>query len=523
MISSNGYPNLRTAIVLFVGVFLSATHASASVEISSNPTNNMNCTGGVCAPTAKNADLNATDLANMLASSDVKVVTGAGAVTITVSGPFSWTSTHRLTLDANVSVSFRAAVEVTGQGAVTIVTNDGGSGGDLVFFEGGKLDFWDLGSSLIINGDVFTLESDFASLVNAATANPSGEFALAKDGNAGGASEIETFLGKFDGLGHEISHLRVRAHKFQIGQNSEFRREDKTIGAGMFGYLDGEVRNVRLNSVSISDHLNIRQGRYPEVFLGGIAAFADEASIVDNVYVSGVVGSVDTSQFAYAGGLLGEGRGTVSRSSADVSVGCREDCIAGGLVGLGSGAIRLTSAFGTVECQDHCGAGGLVGAGGGVIDQSYSEVAVTAMGDQNTYAYAGGFAGGGFSGAVFNSYAIGSATASTYAGGLCGGCQPSVNSFYSLVAVGHAASSGGVIGWSGGFGIAADAYWDLDTSGISDPHQGAGDIPDYPGITGLTDTQLKSGLPSGFDPAIWGQKKNVNNGYPYLLANPPPQ
>jgi hypothetical protein len=22
---------------------------------------------------------------------------------------------------------------------------------------------------------------------------------------------------------------------------------------------------------------------------------------------------------------------------------------------------------------------------------------------------------------------------------------------------------------------------------------------------------------------IWGQKKNINNGYPYLLANPPPQ
>ena len=54
------------------------------------------------------------------------------------------------------------------------------------------------------------------------------------------------------------------------------------------------------------------------------------------------------------------------------------------------------------------------------------------------------------------------------------------------------------------------------------PSQGAGNIKNDSGITGLTDAQLKSRLPAGFDPAIWGQRKKVNNGYPYLLANPPP-
>jgi hypothetical protein len=29
-------------------------------------------------------------------------------------------------------------------------------------------------------------------------------------------------------------------------------------------------------------------------------------------------------------------------------------------------------------------------------------------------------------------------------------------------------------------------------------------------------------LPPGFDPKIWAQSSNINNGYPYLLANPPP-
>jgi hypothetical protein len=66
-------------------------------------------------------------------------------------------------------------------------------------------------------------------------------------------------------------------------------------------------------------------------------------------------------------------------------------------------------------------------------------------------------------------------------------------------------------------------YWDLDTSGISDPGQGAGNKSNDPGITGLTDPQLKNALPAGFDPKIWGQEAAINNGYPYLLANPPPK
>jgi len=66
-------------------------------------------------------------------------------------------------------------------------------------------------------------------------------------------------------------------------------------------------------------------------------------------------------------------------------------------------------------------------------------------------------------------------------------------------------------------------YWDLETSGITDPSQGAGNVSNDPGITGLTDAQLKSGLPAGFDLTIWAQSPDINNGYPYLLANPPPK
>ena len=40
-------------------------------------------------------------------------------------------------------------------------------------------------------------------------------------------------------------------------------------------------------------------------------------------------------------------------------------------------------------------------------------------------------------------------------------------------------------------------------------------------MNGLTTQQLQSALPTGIDPAIWGDEPNINNGYPYLLANPP--
>lgn len=165
---------MRTQFLLAAGIttLLAATTAQASVEINASPTKNMNCSGGICSPAAKNAVLNATDLANMLATGDVKVTTGNGAVTITVSGPFSWTSTHRLTLDANVSVSFRVPVEVTGQGAVTIVTNDGGTGGDLLFLPGGSLEFWDTSSNLVINGTTYTLVSNIASIASAYATAP---------------------------------------------------------------------------------------------------------------------------------------------------------------------------------------------------------------------------------------------------------------------------------------------------------------------------------------------------------------
>jgi hypothetical protein len=80
--------------------------------------------------------------------------------------------------------------------------------------------------------------------------------------------------------------------------------------------------------------------------------------------------------------------------------------------------------------------------------------------------------------------------------------------------------------WTGGYvGYVSDSsgftncYWDTSTSGTN---QGSGDGGDE-GVLGLTTAQFQSGLPAGFDPTIWAENPSINNGFPYLINNPPPQ
>ena len=87
-----------------------------------------------------------------------------------------------------------------------------------------------------------------------------------------------------------------------------------------------------------------------------------------------------------------------------------------------------------------------------------------------------------------------------------------------FVSAGANSYLGGLIGYTyGTHGIASD-YWDTDSSGTTNGVDG-GNIS---GVTGLRTAQLQSGLPTGFDPNIWGESSGVNNGFPYLIANPPP-
>jgi hypothetical protein len=98
-------------------------------------------------------------------------------------------------------------------------------------------------------------------------------------------------------------------------------------------------------------------------------------------------------------------------------------------------------------------------------------------------------------------------------GGYIGAC-------YSTGAVsgGSGSIAGGFIGENDSTGVSYD-YWDTTTSG-TDIGVGLGNASN---ITGLTTEQLQSGLPPGFSPPGWAEDSSINNGFPYLILNPPPK
>jgi hypothetical protein len=457
-----------------------ATAANAALVISKAPTSNVICAAGVCTASAADAVLNIKDVKQFLKAGDLKIVSGGAAQDIAFNAVLNWTKPHRLTLDAYRSITFTWPVTAEGTGAVTLITNDGGTGGDYSFTDKGKIAFWDLSSSLIINGTSFTLVGNIHTLASDIASNIYGAFALARgyDASVDGTyktSAIPTFSGIFDGLGHAIENLSIHGH----------RRHSRI---GMFGWSDGTLRDIRL-SVHVTDG---GDGRY--VLMGGLAGISG-----GEILQSSVTGTVIGGEGATVGGIAGSAGGITMRCNATVRV--RGGLRVGGLFGELSGIVSQSWGAGTVKGDGLSGGlAGLVNSSYGQITQSYSTASVIGL-VGNSYAGAGGLAGGvgDYDASTVNaSYAIGlvSAPAPTLSGGFVGTDQTRPSGIMT-------------------------SYWDMDTSGVSNPAQGAGNVANDPGITGLTDAALKSALPSGFDPAVWGQSAGINNGYPYLFANPP--
>ncbi|MBV8799679.1 MAG: hypothetical protein JO208_07715, partial [Alphaproteobacteria bacterium] len=232
---------------------------------------------------------------------------------------------------------------------------------------------------------------------------------------------------------------------------------------GLLGDLGGVVRDLFVQNIE----LHINKGNF-----GGAIAGINAGSIL-HAKASGDV----SGGHQFAGGLVGWNRqqGQILKSSANVHVSGATD---GGLVGWNIGSIEQSFACGNVA-----GGGGLVAvqSDGGIISNSYA------------------------SGHIISGF-----------GGLIGSGNVTVTSSYSRGAVDTVTNAGGFAGVVNSNAV-QNAYWDIDTSGQS---QGCGS-GDCTGIKGLSDAQLKSGLPKGFDPKIWGSDPTINNGYPYLRNNPP--
>ncbi|HSC17737.1 MAG TPA: hypothetical protein VLC74_02380 [Rhizomicrobium sp.] len=488
---------------------LFAAGAHAAINISTQATQNMSCSGGICTATAQKAYLNVNDVTNFLAAGDLKIVSGAGAEDIHIQAPFSWTSTSRLTLDAQRSIEFEKPVTVAGTGAMTLITKDGAPNGTLSFRKSGRVKFWDLASNLRINGRDYTLINTVQALSSKIAADPTGSYALADnhdaaaDGPYSGPPMAVPFTGRFEGLGNSVSNLTISSHKknaqlgffLRLGKNGSITNFEllnisvsgggNTYG-GLVAYNDGKISRVLVSGYIPAGHLGF--------YCGGVAAFSD--GIITDAISDVSVYVPDTGAEHNAGSLVGINGGLIVNSVGTGSVSggcCAENEVQnnlGGLVGMNGGTILASFATGGVYPSSHDVAGGLIGINSGSVANAYESGEVQGGPD-----WIGGLIGYTEGGSLQNGYAVGR-----------------LDDVFE----------GGVLGVDGGEAN-TNAYWDLDTTGVNNPSQGAYSPANDPGLIGLTDTQLKSALPDGFDPQVWGQSPNINNGYPYLLANPPPK
>jgi hypothetical protein len=544
-------PGSALIAATLIAAFTAAAHATTGTHygliISNKGTKNVSFSNGVFAATGTNANLNVSDLTNALASGNVEVTTGNGSGgepnggDLHINAGFTWTSKHALTLDAYRSIFVSSAVVDAGKGALTITDNHGGTGGDFNYAAKGSISIWNLADVLTINGQHYLLDGSIHSLAGDIEAKPAGYFALAgnydasKDGTYTGAPIATEFSGTFEGLGNTISNLTV------------------VSGAGLFNEVTGTLRDMHLVNVAVtgSPTDGVPTGALVGWETGLVDGATSSGSVTNNnaanqYPVGGLVGdgntvanssstaTVQSNYGEWIGGLVGA-VGTVSNSSATGSVtaaAATPQLQAGGLAGSAS-VIVDSYAAGNVKVTgsgSEINVGGLVGLSNGSVTGSFATGAVTAPDGVP----AGGLVGTANIGAITNSYATGNVAGGRKAnvGGLIGEWSQNetgnVATSYSTGAPSAGAKSwiGGLLGLDktkAGCGCFSDSYWDTTTSGIANPGQGAGFPPNEPGITGQTTVQLQAGLPAGFDPAIWAESPSINNGLPYLVANPPPQ
>jgi len=494
-----------------------AGSACADVTISSDTTENISCTAGICVPTAASAVLNVGDLENLLAAGNVEIATtgtGVQANNIDVSANLAWTGAATLTLDAYQSITFESTVADTGTGGLALLTNDGGSGGALSFGPSGNVTFQNLTSPLLINGNAYTLVNSVASLIQT---GGSGFVALAQSYDASqdgtyASSPVETLSGTFEGLGNTISNLSID------DANAEY--------VGFFGSVaqGASARDIGLANVNI-DSTN-------ETNLGVGALAGESAGQIFGAWSSGAVASARST----VGGLIGRtSAGTIANSYSGAAVTADVDG-GGGLVGE-TVHTTLDNCYATGEVENTLPSwvGGLLGsASQSFIENSFATGNAKGKSQEGEGSYVGGLIGISlYRSKIENSYATGNADAGSYSevGGLIGdiayGGKFTKSYANGAVSGGNGSSVGGLVGTidqNKDVPSFQDIYWDTDTSGTD---QGTGNVGTVNGMTGLTTAQFQAGLPNGFSARYWTENGNghegsqINGGFPYLIANPP--
>ncbi len=504
-----------------------------------------------------------------------------GGGDIAINAAIAWNSHATLTLDAWRNVVINRTIELQDAGGLTVISNDGSGDGAFSMGPHGEVTFDNLGGALSMDGHAYMIENSVAGLANDIAADPGGYFALVQDYDASAdgtysLAPIPLFKGTFEGFGHTISNLSINnttqgatglfgfVHNAML-RDITLRNVSVTAGAppitgigslvgqaafrttilnahatgqviggfvptgGLAGIATGLVENSSAN-VDVSGGGNSDLGGLVGQLTGEILNSHASGDVSNGFAVGGLVGNVETAGFSdisvknsyatgnvtgadFGGGLIGTSFGGGAFAAPIVNsyaTGDVEAITGGGLMGWAEGLIKRCFATGNVTAADDGPfdtVGGLVGEERGQIFDSYSTGTV-----RGVNGFAGGFVGELLNVKLHHDHGHGSVRAT-------------IKRSYSTGAVtGGGGTTGGFIGSEAADdrSILEDDYWDMTTSGITDPSQGVGTIVNRNGITGLTDSALKRGLPAGFSASVWAQSNSINDGLPYLIDNPPP-
>jgi filamentous hemagglutinin family protein len=481
----------------------------------------IDATGGTWLVDPEDLDIDAaaasTINATLGANTGVTLTTGAsgasafgngdanGAGDILINAGLAWNTGATLTLSAYHGIAVNADIAVNRGGSVVLRTNQGGTGGQVLFTQGRSIAFADgqPGQALSINDVAYTLLYSWSDLqgINA----KGGNYALAHrlSGRTTTSAPVQTLYGVLDGLGNTIENVTIRS--------------TNATNVGLIGFVNGgaAVRNLVLGTVAAVDWAvkgssqmgglaGTNNGTIENIFgdvqavtgdgdnVGGLVGLNNgdirnvsvRADATGNHYVGGLVGkntgriagahvmsAADTWGAYHTGGLVGynDCASTISNSSASVPVvgnfyylGTAPvftySARVSGLVGTNYGHITQSFATGTVRGSTNVG--GLVGQNlQGTIELSYATGAITAS------QYAGGLVGyNDFAGTIRNAYATGSVTADQMAGGLVGATDGAVSFVYASgkVTAKDDRYAGGV---AGSAGTLEQARWDIDGTG----------------------------------------------------------
>jgi hypothetical protein len=237
--------------------------------------------------------------------------------------------------------------------------------------------------------EIHTLE-ELLSIKN----NLTGNYLLKSDIDLGGidwqpiGTNINPFLGVFDGNGHTLSNLNINRPN-----------EDRV---GMFGVNGGTVKNLVLENATVEGQDNV-----------GILAGLNHNSIFN-------VSVINTHE------LIGRYQ-------------------VGGLVGFNnSGVIQSSSSMGAETLTGAINVGGLVGQNAGIVRLSYSTNDVIA-----TSTTAGGLAGMMISGTLEQSYSTGNVSGNTTSGGFVGYLEGGIiRNCYSTGTVTIGSNNSGFVGYA---------------------------------------------------------------------------